>query len=233
MSKSETSLTTGRMIFTGIYILIFPALLLLLSGDWHWTSGWIFDIWFIALCAVTIIHLYRHDPSLLAERYRKPGSGGQKGWDKYAVYGISLGFLLWIVIMPLDARRYGWSPMFPLWLNIIGAILLFLSSFFFFRALADNSFASPLVRIQSERKQQVVSTGVYGFVRHPMYLGGILLFMGAPLFLGSFYGTFVAALMSFLLIFRISGEEKMLVKDLPGYADYRGKVKYRLVPFIW
>lgn len=221
------------MILTAIYVLIFPALILFLSGDWLWIEGWIFNIWFIALCATTIIYLYGNDPALLAERYRQPGTANQRGWDRYVVYGLVLGFILWIVIMPLDAKRYGWSANFPLWLKIIGGIGLLLSSFLFYRSYADNTFASPLVRIQAERKQQVVSTGVYGFVRHPMYLGGILLFIGTPMLLGSIYGVVIGVLISLLLVTRIVGEERMLVKELDGYADYRKKVKYRLIPLIW
>jgi protein-S-isoprenylcysteine O-methyltransferase Ste14 len=233
MEAGKNKLTPGRLILTAIYILIFPTLVLILSGDWRWVEGWIFDIWFTALCAATIIYLYRKDPALLAERYRQPGTANEKGWDRYVVYMLVLGFVLWIVIMPLDAKRYGWSPGFPLWLKILGGILLLLSSFLFFRSYADNTFVSPLVRIQSERKQRVVSTGVYGFVRHPMYLGGILLFIGVPLLLGSMYGFLIGALVSLLLVARILGEEKMLVKELDGYADYRKKVRYRLIPFIW
>ncbi len=234
MTETEkTKLTAGRLVLTAIYILIFPALVLILSGDWHWVEGWIFDIWFTALCATVIIYLYLKDPALLAERYKQPGAANEKGWDRYVVYGLGLGFVLWIVIMPLDAKRYGWSPDFPLWLAIIGGILLIPSSFLFFRAYADNTFVSALVRIQSERRQRVVSTGVYGFIRHPMYLGGILLFIGVPLLLGSVYGFLIGVLISFLLIARILGEERMLVKELEGYADYKKKVKYRLIPFIW
>ncbi len=233
MENEKNKLTAGRMILTAIYLLIFPTLILFLSGDWLWIEGWIFNIWFIALCATTIIYLYRNDPALLAERYKQPGTANQIGWDKYVVYGLVLGFILWIVIMPLDAKRYGWSADFPLWLKTLGGIGLLLSSFLFYRSYADNTFVSSLVRIQAERKQQVVSTGVYGFVRHPMYLGGILLFIGTPLLLGSIYGVLIGVLVSFLLVARIIGEERMLVKELEGYADYRKKVKYRLIPLIW
>lgn len=233
MATEKNKLTAGRMILTAIYILIFPTLILFLSGDWLWIEGWIFNLWFIALCATVIIYLYRNDPALLAERYKQPGTANQRGWDKYVVIGLILGFTLWIVIMPLDAKRYGWSADFPVWLKIIGGIGLLLSSLLFYRAYADNTFASALVRIQAERKQKVVSTGVYGFVRHPMYLGGILLFIGTPLLLGSIYGLLIGVLISFLVVARIIGEEMMLVKELEGYADYRKKVKYRLIPFIW
>ncbi|MBI4268097.1 MAG: isoprenylcysteine carboxylmethyltransferase family protein [Chloroflexi bacterium] len=233
MENAKSKLTAGRMVRTAIYLLIFPALILFLSGDWFWVEGWIFNVWLIALCATTIIYLYRKDPALLAERYRKPGTGSQKGWDKYVIYGIVLGFVLWIVMMPLDAKRLGWSTAFPLWLKVVGGGGLLLSSFLFLRSYVDNTFLSPLVRIQTERRQQLVSTGVYGFVRHPMYLGGILLFIGAPLLLGSLYGILIGVLISFLLVARIIGEEKMLVKELEGYYEYRKKVKYRLIPFVW
>ena len=223
----------ATLLFTAVYILIFPALILLLSGDWLWIEGWIFNIWFMALCATVIIYLYRKDPALLAERYKKPGTANQKGWDKYVVYGLVLAFTLWIVIMPLDARRYGWSPEIPIWLKIMGGIALLVSSFLFYRSYVDNTFLSPLVRVQTDRKQRVVSTGVYGFVRHPMYLGGILMFIAVPHLLGSLYGDIIGWLISFLIVARIIGEERLLVKELEGYADYKKKVKYRLIPFVW
>jgi protein-S-isoprenylcysteine O-methyltransferase Ste14 len=229
----KNKLTPARMILTAFGLLIFPVLILFLSGDWLWVEGWIFNIWLIALCAATIIYLYRKDPGLLAERYKKPGAAGQKGWDRYVVYGLALGFTLWILIMPLDAKRFGWSPEFPLWAKILGGTGLLASSFLFFRSYVDNTFLSPLVRIQSERKQRVVSTGVYGFVRHPMYLAGILLFLGAPALLGSAYGVLAGVLLSLLLASRIIGEERMLVEELDGYAEYRKKVKYRLIPYVW
>jgi protein-S-isoprenylcysteine O-methyltransferase Ste14 len=222
-----------KVIFTLLYILLYPTLILFLSGDWFWIEGWIFSIWFIALCFTTIIYLYRNNPALLAERYRMPGTGDQKSWDKYVVYTLALGFFIWIIIMPLDAKRFGWTMHFPLALKILGGISLIFSFFLFYRSFADNSFLSPLVRIQTERKQQVISTGVYGFVRHPMYLAAALLFIGSPLLLGSIYGIIIGAMLELLLAMRILGEEKMLEKDLEGYTEYKKKVKYRLFPFIW
>jgi protein-S-isoprenylcysteine O-methyltransferase Ste14 len=233
MQCNKTKVTPVRLLLTALYILVFPALILAISGDWYWIEGWIFNAWFILLCAGTIGYLYFKDPELLAERYTKPGTCGEKRWDRYVIYGLAAGFLLWIVVMPLDAKRFAWSPDFALWVKILGGACLLLCSFLFFRAYRDNTYLSPLVRIQAERKQQVVSTGVYGFIRHPMYLGGILLFIGGPLLLGSVYGIAIGILKSVLLAFRIIGEEKMLVDELEGYASYRKKVKYRLIPFVW
>jgi protein-S-isoprenylcysteine O-methyltransferase Ste14 len=216
-----------------LYILIFPALILVLSGDLFWLEAWIFGVWLIGLSYSTILFLYRKDPALLEERYRQPGEGNQEGWDRFVVYGLIVGFIIWIVIMPLDAKRFGWSPVFPLWLKVVGVAMLAGSAFLFFRSYTDNTFLSPLVRIQEERQQRVVSTGVYGFVRHPMYLGGILMFVGAPLLLGSLYGVVAGCALAVLLMARIVGEEAMLARELDGYPDYMQKVRYRLVPYLW
>ncbi len=229
----NNSLTPGKIIFTLIYILLFPTLLLSLSGDWLWREGWIFSIWFTVLCFATIIRLYRHDPDLLSERYRKPGTGNQEGWDRYVVLGLLIGFFAWVVIMPLDAKRYGWTGYLPLWIKTFGFIFLLFSFFLFYHSYAENTFVSALVRIQTERRHRVISTGVFGFVRHPMYLGGILMFIGTPMLLGSIYGIVIGLAMFFLIAARIVGEEKMLVNELEGYEDYQKKVRYRLLPYIW
>lgn len=233
MATESHNLTPMKIILTIIYLLTYPLLILGLSGDWHWLEGWIFSVWFLGLCGVIIIYLYYKDPALLAERYRKPGTGGAKGWDKYVLYLFLILFFVWFAVMPLDAKRFAWSAEFPWWLKITGAGLLAVSSFFLFRAFSDNTFLSPVVRIQSERGQHVVLSGVYGFVRHPMYLGAVALFFGAPLFLNSKYGVLIGLLMTILLMARITGEEKMLLSELEGYKDYRQKVRYRLIPFIW
>lgn len=222
-----------KFVFAFLYILLFPALLFLLAGDWGWREGWVFTIWFLVLCYSTILYLYRKDPGLLAERYRQPGTGKQEPWDRFVVYGLMAGFTAWIVIMPLDAQRFGWSPLFPLWLRFLGVAGLAGSFFFFFRSYTDNTFLSPLVRIQKERGQTVVSTGIYGFVRHPMTLGGVLMFLSTPLLLGSFYGIIAGLALTVLLMIRTVGEERMLLRELEGYGEYCRKVRFRLVPFIW
>ena len=224
--------STGRLVASLLYVLVFPALLLLLSGDWQWLEGWIFSAWYTALCVGTIVYLYRRDPALLAERFRKPGTGDQKGWDALVVVAIVVGFVAWIVVMPLDARRFHWSHL-PRWLEPAGGAALLASAFLFFRSYADNTFLSPLVRIQEDRKQQVVSTGVYGFVRHPMYLGAALLFTGTPLLLGSAWGLAIGGAMILLLAGRTVGEERMLTRELAGYDEYKHRVRYRLVPYVW
>jgi len=145
---------------------------------------------------------------------------------------VKVGFIAWIVLSPLDVR-FGWMPRLPLWSEVCGGILLLGGSFFSFRALADNTFASQLVRIQTERGQHVIDTGVYGFVRHPMYLGASLTFIGGALLLGSISGLLLGLAMVGLLVVRIFGEEKLLARDLEGYKEYLQKVRYRLVPHVW
>jgi len=233
MVKTKNKVKAGQMIFAVLYIFLFPALLLLLSGDWLWPEGWIWNIWFLSLCSSVIFYLYRKDPNLLAERFKKPGTGNQKKWDRYFVVGLVAAFWAWMVLMPLDAKRYGWTWIFPFWVKALGGFGLLAASFFLYRAYTDNTFLSPLVRIQKERKQKVVSTGVYGLVRHPMYLGAVWMFIGTPFLLGSFFGFLLGLGMSFLIAGRILGEEKMLAHDLIGYSAYQKKVKYRLIPYLW
>ena len=229
----KIKLSAGKIILSFIYISVWPILLLVLSKDWLWVEGWIFSIWFLALCYATIIYLYCKDPALLAERFKKPGTENQKRWDKYFVFGLVIAFTAWFVIMPLDAKRYGWTANFSTWVKVTGGIILLPSSYLFFRSYVENTFLSPLVRIQAERKQQVVSSGVYGLVRHPMYLGAILFFIGTPMLLGSKYGILIGIILSLGIAGRIIGEEKMLLDELEGYGDYKKKVRYRLIPFIW
>ena len=102
-----------------------------------------------------------------------------------------------------------------------------------YQATVENTYLSTLVRIQTDRNQHVISTGVYGFVRHPLYLGCLLMILGAPLLLGSLYGFIIGFIAVIVLVGRIIGEENMLANELEGYEEYKKKVKYRLVPFVW
>lgn len=213
--------------------LFFPALTLLLAGNWRWTEGWLFALWFVAMLEFNLIYLYWKDPALLAERTQAPGSGNQQAWDRYLMVAILAIAVLWLVILPLDARRFHWSPPFPLWLKFLGGAALLPAWYLIERTTMENTFLSARVRIQSERQQQVITSGVYSFVRHPLYLGCALMMFGAPLLVGSVYGLGISALGLLVLAGRIMGEENMLTKELDGYAAYQQKVKYRLIPFVW
>ena len=177
--------------------------------------------------------MFVKDPDLLAERRKAPGSGNQKRWDVYLLYAIFIISIIWILIIPLDAKRFGWSPAFPIWLKVIGGLLLIPSIFFIFMTTVENTYLSTRVRIQSDREQKVISTGVYGFVRHPLYLGYLMLIIGGSLLLGSIIGLALGLLGVITIVARIFGEEKTLLHELEGYEEYRKKVKFRLLPFIW
>lgn len=185
MPNESSKFTIGQIIYMIISTLVFPAIILSLAGDWFWMEGWIFSIWFLAMTLSVGIYLKRNDPALLAERSKMPGSDNQKSWDKYYQSFAYLSLVVWIIIMPLDAKRFGWSLYFPVWLKVVGGAMLLPSFFFLFRSVADNTFASTAVRIQDERKHHVISTGVYSFVRHPLYLGNSFMLVGAPLLLGT------------------------------------------------
>lgn len=227
-------MTPGGFILSALVTLVsFPAVILLTAGDWRWLEGWIFGLWLDAMVLSNMIYLYWKDPALLAERSRMPGSANQKRWDSYLLTGIYAMAIVWLIIMPLDAKRFGWSPPFPVWLKAVGGLLLVPALYLIYQATVENTYLSTLVRIQTERGQRVISTGVYGFVRHPLYLGCLLMIFGAPLLLGSVYGLIVGFIGLIVLVGRIFGEERVLTRELDGYDAYRQKVKYRLVPFVW
>ena len=229
----STPINTGLVfVAVGAYALGAATLMLWLSGDWRWVAGWIFGVWLVSLLAAIFLWLHYKDPKLLAERLRMPGSGGESRSDLAILIGVKVGWIAWIVLSPLDVR-FGWMPRLPLWSEACGGSLLLGGSFFMFRAFTDNTYLSQLVRIQTERGQHVIDTGVYGFVRHPMYLGACLVFVGGALLLGSVCGLLVGLGLVGLLILRIFGEEKLLVRDLEGYRAYLEKVRYRLMPHVW
>jgi protein-S-isoprenylcysteine O-methyltransferase Ste14 len=229
-SKSAVVKTIPSFILTAV---LFPLVFLGLGGNWRWVEGWIFALWFHAMVLFNIVYLLWKDPALLAERSKRVGSDNQKKWDKYLLLLVYALAILWFVIMPLDAERFHWSPPFPLWLKILGGLALVPAYYLIEKATIDNTFLSTKVRIQSERKQQVITTGTYAFVRHPLYLGCFLMMLGAPLMLGSVYGLLLSVIGTVGICFRIAGEEKMLSEELEGYEEYKMKIKYRLIPYIW
>ena len=214
------------------YILGMPVLLVWLSGDWHWVRGWIFYAALSAWAWSCMLWLRFKDPALLAERFRTPGGGGESRSDLVILLGIKVGGVAWWLLPPLGVR-FGWTPRLPLWCAVCGAIFVAGGGFFFTRSFADNTFLSQMVRIQSERGHRVVDTGVYGFVRHPMYLGAGLTMVGGALVLGSVAALLASIGLALLLAVRIFGEEKLLTSDLEGYRAYRERVRYRLIPGVW
>jgi protein-S-isoprenylcysteine O-methyltransferase Ste14 len=146
---------------------------------------------------------------------------------------LAFGFvaLIWFLAIGLD-RRYHPSGV-PLALQVSGWAMLLLSTGFIMWVMRENSFAAPVVKLQTERGHRVISTGPYAWVRHPMYTGTILFFVGAPLLLGSWWGVAMSPLFVVLFAVRAGIEERALLAGLPGYGDYAARVRYRLVPGVW
>ena len=232
MSTNE-SIPRSKLIGAFFYLLFFPAILLFFGGDWRWTEGWVYSVLFYVMCSANLLYLHFKDPALLKERFGSPVQKEQKRWDKVVLLLFFLEFLVWFAIMPLDARRFHWSPVFPLWIRIAGALLLIIGMALVFEALRENTFAAPVVKMQKERGQKVISSGMYGVVRHPMYAGAVLLFISTPLLLGSVYGLAIGLLLIVTIAARSVGEEAMLKRELEGYSDYMKKVKWRIIPFVF
>lgn len=216
-----------------ITAILFPLIIFLAAGDWLWIEGWIFAIWAVIMVVSNMIYLYRNDPDLLAERSKAPGSDNQKTWDKYLLSFAYFSAAVWFVIMPIEAKRFSWAVPFPLVVKIIGGLFLIPALYLIYQATIQNTYLSTLVRIQEDRKQRVISTGVYGFVRHPLYLGCMFMLFGAPVLLGSMIGLSIAGIAVIGLVIRIIGEEEMLVNELEGYSEYQKKVPFRLFPYLW
>jgi protein-S-isoprenylcysteine O-methyltransferase Ste14 len=229
----KAPLSVFQLFLTTLYLLFFPALLFFVAGDWYWIEGWVYSLIFVGLCFALIIYLYFNDPGLLKERYSPAYQKGQALWDKVFLSVFMLLYFVWFVIIPLDAKRYHWSPEFPLWVKIVGGLLTILSFVIIFEVFRENSFAAPVVKVQEERHQKVISTGLYGIIRHPMYMGAIFIFIGPSLLLGSVYALVIGLVAIVLIAVRSIGEEKVLAKKLDGYTDYMKKVRWRLIPYIF
>lgn len=211
--------------------LVFCAALFGAAGTIDWPAGWVFLALFFAFTIALTVWLARHNPGLLKERMTG-FTPDQKAWDKVFLTVTAVVFVAWLVLMPLDAVRFHWSHV-PVWLQSVGAILLLISFYIFFLAYRENSYLSPLVRIQTDRGQTVISTGPYHYVRHPVYAGLLVMTAGTALLLGSWYGLLLGLVIDLMVAGRLLGEERMLRQELPGYEEYTTRTRYRLIPHIW
>ena len=207
------------------------ALLFASAGTLHWPSAWVFLATSASLGPLCGWWLYRLDPALLAERLRPVIQKEQPPADKVFVTALMAAMLAWLVVMGLDRRALA-SDM-PIAFQVLGFVLFMLCMLFTMSVFRENSFAAPVVKLQAERAQRVISTGPYAYVRHPMYSGMMLFFAGLPLALGSWWGLAMAPLFLALFAVRIDIEERTLREGLPGYIDYAARVRYRLVPGVW
>lgn len=210
---------TCGMILLGLLI-FWPA------GTMDFGCGWLLmGLLFVPMVIAGFVMLAKA-PDLLTKRLDvKEKQATQKG-----VVALSgLMFVVGFVVAGLDFR-FGWSRM-PLWVTVTASVLFLVAYGLYAEVMRENAYLSRTIKV--EEGQRVVDTGLYGVVRHPMYMATLLLFGMMPIVLGSWYALIVFVAYPAIIIVRLKDEEKLLTKELPGYEDYKQKVKYRLIPFVW
>jgi protein-S-isoprenylcysteine O-methyltransferase Ste14 len=201
-----------------------------LAGRLDWLQGWLFVLGIAGFLLYYGIWALINDPGQLEERSRV--GENTKGWDKLILRIYTILLIGMLILASLDAGRFKWSPA-PVALQVAGWVGLFLAGRLVLWAASTNTFLSRTVRIQEERGQQVISTGPYGWVRHPMYTGVIVIMVCVPLVLGSSWAVIPGVLIGILFIIRTALEDRTLQKELVGYQEYAQHVKYRLLPGVW
>jgi protein-S-isoprenylcysteine O-methyltransferase Ste14 len=232
LRANGTRLMIAKLLLQNTTFLVAIGTLLFVSaGSLDWPAAWLFLAVSAILGPACGWWLARTDPALLAERMRPTFQADQPAADKKFMLIFMAALPIWLVAIGLDRRVHGLDV--PLVLQMLGLAMYLLSTAFIMWVFRENSFAAPVVKIQAERHHRVVSSGPYAFVRHPMYSGIMLFFVGVPLLLGSWWGVAIAPLFAVLFGIRARIEERALVEGLPGYADYAARVRYRLVPGLW
>jgi len=209
--------------------LAMAGLLFLPAWTVNYWQAWVFISVFVGSSLAITLYLMKKDPRLL-ERRMSAGPGAEKEKSQKIIMSlVSVGFIALIVVPALD-HRFAWSPV-PPYLALAKDVLVALGYVVIFFVFKENTFTSATIEVDPEQK--VISTGPYALVRHPMYAGSIVMLIGIPLALGSWWGLFIILLMMPALIWRLLDEERFLERNLPGYVEYKSKVRYRLIPFAW
>jgi protein-S-isoprenylcysteine O-methyltransferase Ste14 len=209
--------------------IVLGILLFLPAWTLDYWQAWVFIVVFTVSTNIIGIYLSLNDPELL-ERRKNIGPTAEQNMPQKIIISIGiLGFLGVMVFSAFD-HRFGWSPVPPI-ISLAGDALVALGLFIDLLVFRENSYGAS--NIQTFKDQKVIATGPYALVRHPMYVGVLIMVIGVPLALGSWWGLAVLALTTPVLIWRILDEEQLLKQDLPGYTEYAQKVRYRLVPYLW
>lgn len=216
---------------TFLWFGLMGVLLFVPAGTVRWPEAWFYLVSMVALSLTLGVALARRDPGLMNERLSPPIQKSQTAADKVLLSVLLAGIFAWQILMGLDFR-FGWSAV-PPWLRVAGAIVLLFGIWICYLTMMENSFAAPVVKIQNERGQKVITTGPYAYVRHPMYGGAIFFFAGTALLLGSWWGLASVLVFIVLLGIRTFIEEKTLRAGLRGYDDYAARVRYKLIPMVW
>ena len=204
-------------------LLFFPA------GTIYYWEPWIYLSIFMSASVFTTIYLMRKDPALLERRMRGGPTAEKERAQKFIMLCTSIGFISLLVVPALD-HRFRWSTV-PLGGVLVGDALVVIGFYLIFLVYRENTFASATIEISDNQK--VISTGPYAVIRHPMYASASLYLLGTPLALGSFWGLLPTAATIPFLVWRLLDEERFLARNLPGYIEYKKRVKHRLLPFVW
>jgi protein-S-isoprenylcysteine O-methyltransferase Ste14 len=212
----------GLVVFSGVWFGI--------AGRVTWWRGWAFLLTFIVYVSILVWRLSKLDPDLVRERNRPADKA--EAWDRVVMGVYSAVLVVLLIVTALDGGRFLWSAI-PLGVQMIGWALLVVAGIIVWHVMMTNAYLSSWARIQEDRGQVVVQGGLYRLIRHPMYLGIILSFLGIPLLLNSWYAMVPSFVIVGLFVYRTFREDQMLVENLAGYAEYIEKVRYRLLPGIW
>jgi protein-S-isoprenylcysteine O-methyltransferase Ste14 len=221
----------NKKAFGGLFFLIVALALLIFLPAWtiYYWQAWIFlAVFSVTVLAITF-YLMKKDPKLLERRVNAGAMAEKEKSQKVIQLVAQLAFITVIVFPPVD-HRFNWSLVSP-FVSIIGDVMVFLGLLFVFFVFKENSFTSAIIEVAKEQK--IITTGPYALVRHPMYLGALVMLFGVPLALGSYWGLLAVIPINLVIVWRLLDEEKFLAKNLPGYLEYKNKVRCRLIPFIW
>jgi protein-S-isoprenylcysteine O-methyltransferase Ste14 len=209
--------------------IVMAVLLFVPAGTFNYWQAWVFMAVFVGASATITVYLAIKDPKLLERRMNVGPTVEKETTQKIIMSFAMIGFIA-LFVFPAFDHRFAWSPV-PSYISLAGDGLVAFGFLFIFFVFKVNTYGASTIQIAEGQK--VISTGPYALVRHPMYAGALVMLIGVPLALGSWWGLFMLALITPVLIWRLLDEERFLSKNLPGYTEYRQKVRYRLVPSIW
>jgi protein-S-isoprenylcysteine O-methyltransferase Ste14 len=232
MRDRKKSITPRVIVQLLVFIVVVPFLPLLISWNWLWWEAWVYGILCILGFAVSRLLAGRRHPDLLSERTRFMRHEDALPWDRVLAPLVGLGGGLMPLIAGMDAR-FDWSLSFALPVKLAALAVILAGYVLASYALIENRYFSGMVRIQTDRGHQVVSSGPYRWMRHPGYAGALLTYLATPLFLDALTAFVPAAILLVLLVIRTSLEDKTLQERLDGYRAYTQRVPHRLLPGIW
>ena len=232
MNNQKKSLTPRFVIQLLIYIIVIPFLPILISWSWDWWEAWVYGIINVLGFLISRAMAAKRNPDLISERAQFMKHENVLNWDKILAPLVALGGGLIPLVVGLD-ELLNWSPAFSILIKIIALAIILTGYIWGSYALIQNRFFSGMVRIQSDRGHQVITSGPYRWMRHPGYAGAICTYLATPLFLDSGWAFIPAVFLVITLVIRTSLEDKVLQAELEGYSEYADKVRYRLFPGVW